>query len=332
MSFLEIAALTKGFDGQAVLRDLDLSIGKGEFWALVGPSGCGKSVLLRIIAGLLSPDTGTISLGGRDITALPPAERDIAMVFQGYALYPHLSVAGNLGIGLRHAGMSRDDTRREVTRAAETLGLTPLLDRLPQELSGGERQRVAIGRAISRRPSLFLFDEPLSNLDAALRVHMRIEMADLHRRLGTTTIHVTHDQIEAMTLADHVVVMNDGRIEQTGRPMDLYHDPDSVFVAGFIGSPRMNFLDAEILGRKGTFVGIRPEHIEVVPEGGDLSGRVEHVETLGSETNVFVRTDQLGIVTVRLFGHRGFQPEEQLLLRLDRRRELFFGMDGRRVR
>jgi multiple sugar transport system ATP-binding protein len=332
MAFLEIAALTKAFDGQEVLRGLDLSIGAGEFWALVGPSGCGKSVLLRIIAGLLSPDSGTIRLGGRDITRLPPAERDIAMVFQSYALYPHLSVAGNLGIGLRHAGMSRDDTRREVARAAETLGLTPLLDRLPQELSGGERQRVAIGRAISRKPKLFLFDEPLSNLDAALRVHMRIEMADLHRRLGTTTIYVTHDQIEAMTLADHVVVMNAGRIEQTGRPMDLYHDPDSMFVAGFIGSPRMNFLGAAILGRRGSFVGIRPEHIALDPSGGDLTGWVEHVETLGSETNVFLRTDQLGIVTVRLFGHRDLAPGEALALRFDRRRELYFDKDGRRIR
>jgi multiple sugar transport system ATP-binding protein len=332
MASLEISGLGKSFDGQTVLHGLDLSVGSGAFWALVGPSGCGKSVLLRTIAGLLAPDSGTIRLGGRDITDLPPAERDIAMVFQSYALYPHLSVAGNLGIGLRHAGMSRADTRAEVHRVAEVLGLMPLLDRLPQELSGGERQRVAIGRAISRKPSLFLFDEPLSNLDAALRVHMRIEMAELHRRLGTTTLHVTHDQVEAMTLADHIVVMNEGRIEQQGRPMDVYHAPDNMFVAGFIGSPKMNFLDAAPLGRPGRHVGARPEHIGISRTAGDLPGTVDQVETLGSETNLIVRTDHLGFVTARLFGHQDFAPGETVFLVFDRTRELIFDADGKRLR
>jgi len=332
MTSLEITALTKSFDGQKVLHGIDLSVGQGEFWALVGPSGCGKSVMLRTIAGLVAPDSGTIQLGGRDVTALPPAERDIAMVFQSYALYPHLTVAGNLGIGLRQAGMSRADTAKEVRHAAEILGLTPLLTRLPQELSGGERQRVAIGRAIVRKPSLFLFDEPLSNLDAALRVHMRIEMADLHRRLATTTIYVTHDQVEAMTLADRIVVMNAGRIEQFGRPMDVYHDPANMFVAGFIGSPKMNFLDAGVLGRPGAFVGIRPEHITVSRVAGAVAGTVDHVETLGSETNLLVKTDRLGMVTVRLFGHQEFAPDETVFLDPDRTRELYFDTSGLRLR
>jgi multiple sugar transport system ATP-binding protein len=232
--------------------------------------------------------------------------------------------------------MSRADTAQEVRHAAEILGLTPLLTRLPQELSGGERQRVAIGRAIVRKPSLFLFDEPLSNLDAALRVHMRIEMADLHRRLATTTIYVTHDQVEAMTLADRIVVMNAGRIEQFGRPMDVYHDPANKFVAGFIGSPKMNFVDSSALGRPGAHVGIRPEHISVSREAGAVSvavtGTVDHVETLGSETNLLVKTDRLGMVTVRLFGHQEFAPDETVYLDFDRARELYFDASGQRLR
>ena len=332
MASLDLVGLTKSFQGHKVLHGLDLTIGSGEFWALVGPSGCGKSVLLRMIAGLLAPDAGRVRLGETDVTALPPAQRDIAMVFQGYALYPHLSVAGNLGIGLRHGGMSRAATRDEVHRVAGILGLTPLLDRLPQELSGGERQRVAIGRAISRRPKLFLFDEPLSNLDAALRVHMRIELADLHRKLGTTTIYVTHDQVEAMTLSDHIVVMNQGRIEQAGRPMDLYHDPDNLFVAGFIGSPKMNFLDAAILGRPGCTLGARPEHIGVRRSGDGLAATVDHVETLGSETNVILQTDHFGPIIARLFGHQEFSQGEAVLLDFDRDRALYFDAEGKRIR
>ena len=332
MDSLNISAVSKAFDGHEVLHGIDLLVGAGEFWALVGPSGCGKSVLLRIIAGLLAPDNGTIRLGGRDLTTVPPSARDIAMVFQSYALYPHLSVAGNLGIGLRQAGQSRAEARREVERVAGILGLTPLLDRLPQELSGGERQRVAIGRAISRKPKLFLFDEPLSNLDAALRVHMRIEMAALHRRLGTTTIYVTHDQVEAMTLADHIVVMNEGRIEQSGPPMDVYHDPVNVFVAGFIGSPKMNFLKSAVLGRPGHVVGARPEHIGLGRTEGEVQGWVDHVETLGSETNLILRTDHLGPVTVRLFGHQEFLPGEAVFMDFDRQRELYFDAAGKRIR
>lgn len=332
MASLEISTLRKSFGGQTVLHGFDLTVGSGEFWALVGPSGCGKSVMLRIIAGLVDPDSGSIRLGDRDVTKLPPAERDIAMVFQSYALYPHLTVSGNLGIGLRQAGLSRADTETAVQQAAEFLALTPLLHRRPSELSGGERQRVAIGRAIVRKPSLFLFDEPLSNLDAALRVRMRIGMADLHRRLGTTTIYVTHDQVEAMTLADKIVVMNAGRIEQWGRPMDVYHDPDTMFVAGFLGSPKMNFLDSALLGRPARYVGIRPEHISVSRTEGAVSGTLDHIETLGSETNLIVRTPHHGMITARLFGHQEFSRGEAVFLSFDPERELYFDETGQRHR
>ncbi len=332
MASREISTLRKSFGGQPVLYGFDLTVGAGEFWALVGPSGCGKSVMLRIIAGLVDPDSGSIRLGDRDVTKLPPAERDIAMVFQSYALYPHLTVSGNLGIGLRQAGLSRADTETAVQQAAEFLALTPLLHRRPSELSGGERQRVAIGRAIVRKPSLFLFDEPLSNLDAALRVRMRIGMADLHRRLGTTTIYVTHDQVEAMTLADKIVVMNAGRIEQWGRPMDVYHDPDTMFVAGFLGSPKMNFLDSTLLGRPARYVGIRPEHISVSRTEGAVPGTLDHIETLGSETNLIVRTPHHGMITARLFGHQEFSRGEAVFLSFDPERELYFDQTGQRHR
>ncbi|MFC7609715.1 ABC transporter ATP-binding protein [Teichococcus aestuarii] len=242
MASVELRNVQKRFDRTTVIRDVDLSIGDGEFCVFVGPSGCGKSTLLRLVAGLESVSAGSIHIGGEDVTAKPPRERGIAMVFQSYALYPHMTVHQNIAFGLEMGRARRAEIDAKVRAVAETLELTPLLDRLPKQLSGGQRQRVAIGRAIVREPQVFLFDEPLSNLDASLRVQMRIEIARLHQSMRSTMIYVTHDQVEAMTLADRIVVLNAGRIEQTGAPVELYRHPRNLFVAGFIGSTRMNFL------------------------------------------------------------------------------------------
>jgi multiple sugar transport system ATP-binding protein len=244
---IELSAVNKHFGGYHALRDVNLTIHKGDFIALVGPSGCGKSTLLRTIAGLEKISSGTIQIAGADVTTTPPRLRDIAMVFQSYALYPHMTVADNLTYALRLKGTKRAEARRRAEAVAEITGLSQLLDRYPRELSGGQRQRVAMGRAIVREPKAFLFDEPLSNLDAALRVHMRAEIRKLHNRLGATSVYVTHDQIEAMTMADHVVVMRAGIIEQQGAPLDLYDHPVNRFVAGFIGSPAMNFVEATVM-------------------------------------------------------------------------------------
>ena len=251
MSSLELRSIRKAFGKVVVIPDLDLSVADGEFRVLVGPSGCGKSTLLRIIAGLEDVTSGQILIDGEDVTGLEPPERGIAMVFQSYALYPHMSVAGNIGFGLRMAGLKKDVVNERVRDAAQSLSLDDLLARKPRELSGGQRQRVAIGRAITRDPTLFLLDEPLSNLDAALRIGMRFELAKLKARLNATMIYVTHDQVEAMTLADRIVVMNLGRIEQVGTPLELYHQPANRFVAGFIGSPAMNFLDGSLVSSRG---------------------------------------------------------------------------------
>src|SRR5277367_3082654 len=245
MAGLDIKAINKSYGSAHVLSDINLAIEDGEFLVLVGPSGCGKSTLLRMIAGLDAPTSGDIRIGGKLVNALAPAERKIAMVFQSYALYPHMDVRKNMTFGLKFTGVKPAERERRVAEAARMLRLEPLLGRYPRDLSGGQRQRVAIGRAIVREPDVFLFDEPLSNLDAALRVSTRVEIARLHRLLGATMIYVTHDQIEAMTLADRIVVMNHGRIVQVGRPLDLYYTPADLFVAGFIGSPAMNFFDAE---------------------------------------------------------------------------------------
>ncbi|WP_163848699.1 ABC transporter ATP-binding protein [Pseudooceanicola aestuarii] len=249
MGEVTLRGIAKSFGEVEVIPSLDLSIEPGEFVVFVGPSGCGKSTLLRMIAGLEEPSAGTISIAGRDVTRAEPADRGLAMVFQTYALYPHMSVAENMGFGLEMAKVPAAERRMAVLRAAEILQITDLLERKPRELSGGQRQRVAIGRAIVRDPALFLFDEPLSNLDAELRVQMRLEIARLHAELSATMVYVTHDQTEAMTMADRIVVLRKGVIEQVGRPSDLYADPDNLFVAGFIGSPRMNFLDAVVTGR-----------------------------------------------------------------------------------
>jgi ABC-type sugar transport system ATPase subunit len=260
MSRVELSGVSKRFGAVEALHEIDLSVADGEFVVFVGPSGCGKSTLLRLICGLDSPSEGMILFDGLDMRGVPPAGRKIAMVFQSYALYPHMSVADNMGFALRLSGVARAERASRVAKAAETLQITRLLRRLPKELSGGQRQRVAIGRAIVREPSLFLFDEPLSNLDAELRVEMRFELAELHRRLKTTMIYVTHDQIEAMTLADRIVVLRDGVIEQIGSPVELYEKPLNRFVANFIGAPRMNFLAARV-------VSLPPNAIEVEIEG-----------------------------------------------------------------
>jgi ABC-type sugar transport system ATPase subunit len=317
----------KSFGAVEVLKGIDLTVEDGEFAVFVGPSGCGKSTLLRMICGLDEVSSGTVAIGGETVNDVPPAQRGIAMVFQSYALYPHMTVAENMGYALRLAGVDKAEIRSRVETAAAVLRLDKLLDRKPRELSGGQRQRVAIGRAIVRDPRLFLFDEPLSNLDAALRVDMRAEIASLKARLGTTMIYVTHDQIEAMTLADKIVVMNAGRIEQVGSPLDLYRAPANRFVAGFIGSPRMNVLPAVVGPDRrpvlagGTAVpvetdlapgtpialGIRAEHWSSAEDGdrGALSGTVRVVEHLGSD--VFVHLSVEGApdpVILRIGGER----------------------------
>jgi len=298
MTYLELKGVEKIFGEVRVIKGVDLKIEKGEFVVFVGPSGCGKSTLLRMIAGLTEIDGGSVNLDGRDITRLPSSKRDLAMVFQSYALYPHMSVYDNMSFALRLANIDKTVIQQKVGRAAEILNLTPYLQRTPKELSGGQRQRVAIGRAIVRAPKVFLFDEPLSNLDAALRGQTRVEIAKLHRDLGATTIYVTHDQVEAMTLADRVVVLRDGLIEQVGTPLELYDQPANQFVAQFIGMPQMNIIDTAALpavnaavgagaGHDG-FVGVRPENVLVKPAGeGRLNGRVDLVESLGNNTLIY---------------------------------------------
>ena len=282
-------------DASNVIPPLDLTIEDGSFTVLVGPSGCGKSTLLRLIAGLEDVSGGGVRIGGEDVTGAEPSDRGIAMVFQSYALYPHMSVRKNIGFGLKLAGLPKDEITRRVDQAASILQLGALLDRKPRELSGGQRQRVAIGRSIVRNPRVFLFDEPLSNLDAALRTQMRVELAELHARLGATMVYVTHDQVEAMTMADRIVIMNGGRVEQVGAPMEVYNRPASTFVAGFIGSPRMNLINGETAAGYGAVtLGIRPEHIMLAEGEGPWSGRLRHVEHLGSDTVAYVDADGVG--------------------------------------
>jgi len=331
MGQLTLKAVTKSFGATDVIKGVDLEVGDSEFCVFVGPSGCGKSTLLRIIAGLEDASGGDILIDGRRVNATAPADREIAMVFQSYALYPHLTVRDNMALGLKQAGTPKATIDERVATASRMLSLDPLLARRPSELSGGQRQRVAIGRAIVRTPKLFLFDEPLSNLDAALRVNTRIEIARLHRELSATMIYVTHDQVEAMTLADRIVVLNAGRVEQVGAPMELYNNPANTFVAGFIGSPQMNFLEAAPLGQPGKTLGIRPEHLALSHETGAIPGTISHVEQLGGETNVYVRTDHHGLLTVRRFGEHRFGVDETVHLTPDATRAFHFGDDGRRL-
>jgi multiple sugar transport system ATP-binding protein len=301
MGQISLRQVRKSFGEVHVIPGVDLEIEDGEFVVFVGPSGCGKSTLLRLIAGLEDTTSGTIAIDGKDATNLPPAKRGLAMVFQSYALYPHMTVRKNIAFPLKMAGLSQADQAAKVERAAKVLNLTNYLDRRPGQLSGGQRQRVAIGRAIVREPKAFLFDEPLSNLDAALRVGMRQEITELHQSLKTTMIYVTHDQVEAMTMADKIVVLNAGRIEQVGSPLELYRRPRNLFVAGFIGSPKMNLLGgAEAHKHGAATIGIRPEHIDVGT--GPWSGTVILSEHLGSDTFLKVDAGEFGTMTVRASG------------------------------
>jgi multiple sugar transport system ATP-binding protein len=332
MGALELKGVTKSFGATDVIKGVDLTVDDGEFCVFVGPSGCGKSTLLRMIAGLEDTTGGDILLDGRRMNDVAPAKREMAMVFQSYALYPHLTVRDNMGLALKQAGVAKAEIAAATDKAAGMLALEPLMERRPAELSGGQRQRVAIGRAIVRRPKLFLFDEPLSNLDAALRVATRIEIARLHRELGATMIYVTHDQVEAMTLADRIVVLRAGKVEQIGAPMELYNDPANTFVAGFIGSPQMNFLKSAALEERGELTGVRPEHLALSRGNGKIAGKVSHVENLGGETNVYVRTDVHGLLTVRLFGEHHLAVEEDVYLTPDGARSLHFDGMGQRLK
>ncbi|WP_166418574.1 ABC transporter ATP-binding protein [Cochlodiniinecator piscidefendens] len=324
MTALILDNVCKSFGEVEVLKNINLTVEDGEFVVFVGPSGCGKSTLLRVIAGLEDATKGTVQIGERMVNAIPPAKRGIAMVFQSYALYPHLSVAGNMGLGLKQEKTPKDEIIKRVGEAARMLSLTEYLDRRPSELSGGQRQRVAIGRAIVRKPDLFLFDEPLSNLDAALRMNTRIEIANLHRQLAASMIYVTHDQTEAMTLADKIVVLRDGQVEQVGAPMELYNNPANQFVAGFLGAPSMNFL------RHGeNSLGIRPEHIQLAETG--LSARVTHVERLGGETNAILVTEHDEPITVRFFGQHNIAVGEAVHLTWDAANQFMFNAAGERI-
>ena len=353
MAEVTVSNVVKRYGSVQVMHGVSVDIEDGQFVVLVGPSGCGKSTLLRMIAGLEMISGGEIRIGGRVVNDVMPKDRDIAMVFQSYALYPHKTVAENMGFALKIKGAPRTEIDEQVNRAASILDLGHLLDRYPKQLSGGQRQRVAMGRAIVRDPAVFLFDEPLSNLDAKLRVAMRVEIKELHQRLGTTIVYVTHDQIEAMTMADKIVVMRDGRVEQIGAPLELYDHPSNVFVAGFIGSPAMNFLKGKLDSAEGRTVfradggavlpvdrvqsddgrpvvyGIRPEHIAIGP--GGLPARVSVLEPTGSETQVFARLGEDAIDAV-VKDRLDVRPGEEIALQIDpRRAHLFDGATGARI-
>jgi len=331
MTALALTDVCKSFGSVEVLKDINLTVEEGEFVVFVGPSGCGKSTLLRVIAGLEDATSGTVNIGGIVVNSVPPAKRGIAMVFQSYALYPHLSVRDNMALGLKQEKQPKSVIEERVNKAIEMLDLTAYVDRRPSDLSGGQRQRVAIGRAIVREPKLFLFDEPLSNLDAALRMNTRIEIAELHRTLSASMIYVTHDQTEAMTLADKIVVLRDGRVEQVGSPMELYNNPANQFVAGFLGSPAMNFLaKAQLSIPENGVIGIRPEHLRRAA-GGRIKGTVTHVERLGGDTNLLVKTDQKEALTVRIFGQDGTRVGETIELDFDDAVSFAFDQEHRRV-
>jgi len=354
MAGLELQKVYKRFGGHQVIHGIDLTIEPGEFVVFVGPSGCGKSTLLRMIAGLEPISEGSLKIGGEDVTDVPAVKRGLAMVFQSYALYPHMSVKKNLSFGLETIGAPRDEIDRKVAEAADILQITPLLGRKPGQLSGGQRQRVAIGRAIVREPRVFLFDEPLSNLDAELRMQMRVEINKLHRRLGATMIFVTHDQVEAMTLADRIVVLRAGVVEQVGTPLDLYNNPANVFVAGFIGSPRMNLLPGTVTAQTGqdvtvtldggetiaarldtpvtpgtkVTVGMRPEAlVPVAPGRGILRGEVQITERMGGETYVYLALSGGGSVTVEIKGQPDINTGDAIELAVEGGRFHLFGPD-----
>ncbi|MFC5585074.1 ABC transporter ATP-binding protein [Nitratireductor kimnyeongensis] len=315
MGEIRLEKVHKAFGSTVVIPEIDLEIADNEFVVFVGPSGCGKSTLLRLIAGLEDTTSGRILIDGEDMTARAPAKRGLSMVFQSYALYPHMSVYKNIAFPLKMAGADTAVIDEKVRNAARILNLTDYLDRRPGQLSGGQRQRVAIGRAIVREPKAFLFDEPLSNLDAALRGSMRLEISELHHQLNTTMIYVTHDQVEAMTMADKIVVLNAGRIEQVGSPLELYRSPRNLFVAGFIGSPRMNFVkgvEAEKMGA--ATIGVRPEHLQLSTESGHWKGKVGVAEHLGSDTFLHVDIDGIGQLTARADGEFALRHGETVYL------------------
>ncbi len=333
MGNIQLKKVNKSFGPTQVIPGIDLTINEGEFVVFVGPSGCGKSTLLRLIAGLEDTTSGTIEIDGRDVTGEPPAKRKLAMVFQSYALYPHMSVRNNIAFPLKMAKMAPEAIDKKVTDAARVLNLTDYLERRPGQLSGGQRQRVAIGRAIVREPSAFLFDEPLSNLDAALRGNMRLEISELHHQLKTTMIYVTHDQVEAMTMADKIVVLSAGNIEQVGSPMELYHSPDNVFVAGFIGSPKMNLIEgAPAKEFSATTIGVRPEHMAISKTEGKWSGVAGVTEHLGSDTFIHVRTDAAGLITVRASGETDIRHDDKVFLTPDTARIHRFDAKGKAIR
>jgi multiple sugar transport system ATP-binding protein len=356
MAGLTLTGIKKSYGNVQTLHGIDLNIQDGEFVVFVGPSGCGKSTLLRSICGLEDISAGDLFIGGRRMNDVPPAGRGIAMVFQSYALYPHMNVFDNMAFGLKLAGVPRQDMHDAVQRAARILRIEPLLERKPKELSGGQRQRVAIGRAIVRKPDVFLFDEPLSNLDASLRVQMRIELANLHRELGATMIYVTHDQVEAMTLADRIVILNAGRIEQIGSPLELYHRPDNLFVAGFMGSPRMNFIPGMVKGTQGgklivetpahsliqteapdklqqgskVTLGARPEHICISDAGNGIPALVQAVERLGDISYVYAGiTGSSEPLVLRADPERDVAPGQQIHLSITPSRLHVFDAQGK---
>jgi multiple sugar transport system ATP-binding protein len=359
MATVQLNQIRKSFDALEIIKGVDLTIHDRELTVFVGPSGCGKSTLLRLIAGLEDITSGDLLIDGERVNDVPPARRGLALVFQSYALYPHMNVEENMSFSLKLAGVSKEERKRKVLEAAHILNLETYLDRKPKELSGGQRQRVAIGRAIVRNPRVFLFDEPLSNLDAALRVRMRLELTKLHHQLGATMIYVTHDQVEAMTMADRIVVLRAGIIEQVGTPMELYHHPRNLFVAGFIGSPRMNFLEATVrqtdangtmleLGQARTLrvplfkhdlnagdkltIGIRPEHLRVVtPDEGSLAAKVQVVEHLGSESYIYLEARSGESLTLRVNGESTVQPDQEVHLGFDATFLHFFDAAGETI-
>ena len=313
-SDVRLRGIKKRYGKLEVIHGVDLDIEAGEFVVFVGPSGCGKTTLLRMIAGLEEISEGDLQIAGDRVNDVPSSRRGVAMVFQSYALYPHKTVYDNLAFGLKIAKVPKDEIDRRVQAASQILQISDYLKRLPKALSGGQRQRVAIGRAIVRDPKVFLFDEPLSNLDAALRTRMRVELKTLHRRLGATMIYVTHDQVEAMTLADKIVVLSKGKVEQVGKPLDLYNKPASLFVAGFIGSPQMNFITGDFARKHGaTTVGVRPEHL-FVSDSGEIKGLLRHSEKLGNETFAYVNAGDMGDITVRVDGTLELEPGEAISL------------------
>ncbi len=348
MGEIELNSTEKWFGENQVLKGINLKIKDGEFIVFVGPSGCGKSTLLRLIGGLEEASRGQIFIDGKDVTGHPPSNRGLSMVFQNYALYPHLNVRENMGFPLKTAGASKAEINLKVNRASKILKLEGFLNRKPKTLSGGQRQRVAIGRSIVRDPVAFLFDEPLSNLDAALRVEMRLEIARLHRTLGTTMVYVTHDQVEAMTLADRIVIMDSGKIIQVGIPKELYQNPVNLFVAQFIGSPKMNIIPCmgsfqsnlknrrrkkiELAMKRAKYVGVRPEHISLVSQGeGYFDAKVDVLEYLGSDTFLVANAENFGSITVRCLGETQIRSGLKVGLDLNLDKIYFFDEDGQSI-